>query len=149
MLHRSYLFHVCLLGAALLLMPIMSDARQLDRKIILLSCPTDIPEPRKFCQAMAGALAEAVPSTVIRNVPRGEETPTRAGDAGVALVVVDQSSSGMTGRLDWQVGREPPRSGPEMQLSVMDTTLSSNMYDRFARSLVKATEEMLSALVAR
>lgn len=124
----------------------MSQARQFDRNVILLSCPSDIAEPKRLCQAVVQALAEEIPSSVIRNAAHGDDVPSRPRDAAVALVVSDVTMQGMTGRLDWQVGQGPRQNGPEMRLGVMDTTLSPKIYDRFTRSLIDASAGMLNAL---
>ncbi|RJE82652.1 hypothetical protein [Paracoccus onubensis] len=146
MMYRVGLICACVIVAVSAFVPPMSQARQLDRKVILLSCPSDIAEPKRLCQAMVQALAEAIPSSIIRNVAPGDEIPSRPGDVGVALVMSDVTAQGMTGRLDWQIGQGPRQLGPERWLDVMDATGSPKIYDRFARSIVDASEGMLKAI---
>lgn len=134
------------MGALALLMAPTSQAREADRKIILLSCPSDIAEPKRLCQAVSEALVDAIPSSIIRNVARGDETPSGTFDTGMALVTSNVTTQGMTGRLDWQIGQGPRQNGPEIRLGVMDAPLSPKMYARFARSLVKASDGMLNAI---
>lgn len=129
-----------------LLMSSMSQARQPDRKIVLLTCPSDIAESGLLCQAVAQALAEAIPSGIIKSVSSGDQTQIRADGIVVTLVISDVTVQGMTGRLDWQIGQGQRQNGIDIRLGVMDATLSPKMYDRFAHLLVRESDEMVKTI---
>ena len=123
-----------------------SEARQADRQLIFVNCPSDIEEPERLCQAVILAFAAATPSSTVRHVPPGAEAPTGAGDVGVTLMLTNVTERGMTGRLDWQIGQGQRQTGTEIRFSVTDTSLSPRMYENFARSLVKASDGMIKAI---
>ncbi len=138
-------------GAVLLMAAGAPQARSPDRAVILLSCPDESQAPALLCQAMIQALAHTVPGPkVLRRVPRGQETPTRPGDIGLALHATQEGTKSLAGHLEWRLGADGGRqTGPDHRMTVAPAVFSPKTYDEFAHALLKATPDLRAALTAR
>lgn len=115
--------------------------------VIALQCPQDVKQPDALCQSMLDTLARRSPASVVRTVQDGEELELRPGDLRVALHVDDMTDTTMTAHLEWQVGEtDAVRTGPQIEFTVMDTTLRPALFDQFADGLVTANPDFLETL---
>lgn len=127
----------------------MSSAYQVDRPLVLLRCSTDVQAAETLCQELLQALAEAAGPRIIRRIAAGTAVPKQPGDLSVILHVDTAQGSGLTGRLEWQLGPDgPTRTGPSLRLDSMDRPLSSTLYAAFSRELVRADANLTAALAA-
>lgn len=141
-------FLLALLAAGLLLVtPAQTQARSPDRPVILLSCPDGQDARDRLCQVMIQALARAAAGPqVIRQVPRGAETPARPGDLGIALHLAQDDLGALAGHLEWQTPGGPLRKGPTLRVALAGAGASQQAYEQFTNGLLKATPGLDSAI---
>lgn len=113
--------------------------------VVRLSCPS---KPAGLCRAAMGVIIEISSGRFdVRRVEPADATPSREGDLGLALTLDGQGESWIAAHFDWQVGPNGSRGrGPSVEMSVMDTTLSPDMYGRFAESLIKQDQGLRALL---
>lgn len=147
---KQYLFVTLtlFLGGVCVLMgstEVSAMSAQKERPVIALRCPPEAPEPQALCRAMFQALAQAAPGAAIRTLAPSESFSPRAGDLDVSLRLDDVLPNRVTGHLEWRRGQDGDlQRGPDVNLEVMDTTVSPQFYAQFADGMVRATPTLLS-----
>lgn len=126
----------------------MAHARSKEMPVVLLSCPQ---EPAGLCRAAVQAVAEISQGRFdIRQIERGQETPGRPGDIGMALTIDGQGTGWIAAHVEWQSGPSGSTGrGPSVELSVMDTALTDRMYARFAQNMLRADTALHALLSCR
>ncbi|MDV7272149.1 hypothetical protein RYZ20_14735 [Thioclava sp. A2] len=82
-----------------------------------------------LCPLFAEAVSEAHPEWRVAQTGQAAEDHLR-------LVVLKHDSYGLKARIEWKNGNNPPVSGPEFELSVMDRALSDEMAKGFLLRLL-------------
>ena len=115
--------------------------------VIALQCPKDVKQHEELCQSVAGMLKGRSPTSVVRTVQDDEELALQAGDMHVVLRVDEMTESSISAHLEWQVGdSDIVQIGPQIEFTVIDTTLRPALFDQFAKGLAAATPELLETL---
>lgn len=123
----------------------MTMGNQKVRQVIVLNCPSNVPQPEILCNEMTQSLSDASPSSVIRQLEPGEEFQARPGDLEVTLRLDNVSQYNIGGHLEWRAGAsEKMQSGPRVDIDVMDTVIKPAFYAQFTAGLIRATPQMLS-----
>ena len=82
----------------------------------------------------------------IQHVDRPDVTPQRTTDLGVTLILDGRGPGWMAVHLDWQHGPDGTRKqSPSLEMSVMDSALTPQMLDRYAKNLIRADDRHVSA----
>lgn len=125
-----------------------TQARVPERPVVTITCPADTAQDDALCAAIAQALGDMAASGAVIVRHKGDMDPTlRPGDLGIVFVLDARDDTGLAGHLEWQTGPDAPlRTGPQVRLDVMDSTLSPAMYQNFARGLVQIDPDLQDQL---
>lgn len=137
-------FRAGLAGALAVVLPLaagdrvslMAHASSPEPPVIRLSCPA---EPAELCRAaMRTLVVEARGNFDVRLVEALDVTPERDGDLGVTLSIDGQGPGWISAHFDWQAGPHGSQGrGPSIEMGVMDTSLSADMYTSFIQELIR------------
>ncbi|CUH51533.1 hypothetical protein [Shimia marina] len=112
------------------------------KPVIVVSCP-DVPgHGDHLCPALIASLTQAAPEHVVQET--ANDDTTRPEDLHVTLVMRDATDYRLIGTLEWRTQQQPPSSGPEVELTVMDSTIRPGMYRQFTDELIKANAKFVA-----
>ena len=115
--------------------------------VIALYCPRDLAQHEELCQSMAAMLKRRSPTSVIRTAHDDVDLAVHAGEMRVELMVDAITESSISAHLEWQVSdKEAVQIGPQIEFTVMDTTIRPALFDQFAEGLAVGTPEFLEIL---
>jgi hypothetical protein len=115
-------------------MSMVSEAQTQGR--VIVACGRDDPGPD--CAQVIQALRRARPDRDIRRGTARLTRPEQPGDIALQLRVDQVGPRRLTAHLEWHDAQESaPRTGPPLELSVMDAPLSDSMYPRFLDDLIR------------
>lgn len=147
---RSERFSVFRRAVLAVFVPLMASAVEAGpsgSSSILLSCSESATVSRdSLCDIMIKALAEVEIDRVVIQVARGEETPRRFGDIGIALFVEEMRSDQLSGHLEWRTSEGQIHASPVLNLDVIGSKLQPESYAIFVRDLIKINPELQTVL---
>lgn len=115
--------------------------------VIALHCPQDVTQPDALCQSMVKALTRRSPTSDVQRLTGDEELQLGAGDLRVAVHVDGMTETTLSAHLEWRVGdNDRVTTGPQIEFTVMDTTLRPALFDQFADGLLAASPALLERL---
>jgi len=125
--------------------PNMADARSESPPVLGLACGK---APEDLCRSVAQSIAEHSQGRYdIRVLKQYNVTPDRESDLVVTVVLDGRGQDWLAAHLDWQQGPEGKRhEGPSLELSVMDAALTPQMYERYAKNLIRADAAIMALL---
>ena len=123
----------------------MADAHSKNPPVLGLACGK---APDELCRSVAQSIAQYSGGRYdIRVLRQSGATPDREGDLVVTVVLDGRGQDWIAAHLDWQQGPEGKRhEGPSLELSVMDAALTPQMYERYAKNLIRADAAIMALL---
>ncbi len=101
---------------------------------VVLSC---VNTPELACAAMARALEAHTGAAPARHDGPAQHQP---GQITITLEMLREDKNILEGRLRWSEGGAPATTGPVLEVSVMDATVSPAAYDDLAKGLLKLSD---------
>lgn len=134
------------LALGLCAMTTQTPALSPEQPVVRVECRIGTAGDDDLCRAVINAISDlATRSPVLQHNDPPE--PLRPADVGITFVLDHRDAMGLAGHLEWQVGSDGPRhTGSVVRLDVMDATISPNLYQSFARSLLEVDPDLSSRL---
>ena len=100
---------------------------------VFLVCPASEPE---FCKALSKALQDRAAPRPVTTLHETSDLPETA-QAILHFILTTRTADTLSGHLTWSGSDMPSGTGPDVELSVMDSTLTDAMITNFAMQIVK------------